>query len=71
MTGSSAASRPCDGGGGGGRFSIPLHKGEGSRKFFSTLSASVWSKIKGGADPSGFSLGSASGEVFHGDHTWG
>ena len=64
MTGSSAASRPYDGGGG----MTVLHKGEGSRKFFSTLPASVWSKIKGGADPSGFSK---TGEVFHGDHTWG
>ena len=50
---SSAVSRPWDGGGGGGGGVIQtLRQGEGvSKKFFSALRASVWSKNKRGPGP--------------------
>ena len=48
------------GGGGGGRSSRPLDKGEAvSKNIFSVLRASVWSKNKGEPGPPGPSPGSA------------
>ena len=46
-------------GGGGGAHPVPYIRGAVSKKFFSALLASVWSKNRGGGGPSGPSPGSA------------